>query len=32
MARDAGRLLAEEFSKRQMEPKANEYRMLLKAL
>lgn len=32
MVREAGRLLAEEFSKRQMEPKANEYRMLLKSL
>ncbi|MFL1407418.1 rhomboid family intramembrane serine protease [Marinobacter sp. M1N3S26] len=32
MVREAGRLLAEEFSKRQMEPKANEYRMLLKTL
>lgn len=27
---EAGRLLAEEFSKRQMEPKANEYRLMLK--
>lgn len=32
MVREAGRLLADEFSKRQMEPKANEYRMLLKSL
>lgn len=32
MEREAGRLLADEFSKRQMEPKANEYRMLLKTL
>lgn len=32
MLREAGRLLAEEFSKRQMEPRANEYRMLLKSL
>jgi membrane associated rhomboid family serine protease len=32
MVREAGRLLAEEFSKRQMEPRANEYRMLLKTL
>lgn len=32
MIREAGRLLADEFSKRQMEPKANEYRMLLKSL
>ena len=28
---EAGRLLAEEFSKRQMEPKANEYRLMLKS-
>ena len=32
MVREAGRLLADEFSKRQMEPKADEYRMLLKTL
>lgn len=32
LVREAGRLLAEEFSKRRMEPKANEYRLLLETL
>lgn len=32
MVREAGRLLADEFSKRQMEPRANEYRMLVESL
>lgn len=32
LVREAGRLLVDEFSKRRMEPKANEYRLLLKGL
>ncbi|SFR80832.1 Membrane associated serine protease, rhomboid family [Marinobacter daqiaonensis] len=32
LVREAGRLLADEFGKRRMEPKANEYRLLLKTL